>query len=1268
MADGSRGGSLRRRLTRLSSALAAALLVGGSTAAGVAANTGREGDPTTRSAVTTAAESAAPGAPFIASVAPRGLGALVTWTPNPAGDQVTSYTASAAADSSPVPTGCSSPAPSSSPASDSAMLVSGLCAALAYTIRLTATNSIGTGPASAPSDPVVALPAQAPSAPLITTVYGRNAALLVSWSAPDDNGGSAIIGYVLKAKGGGRTVTVKPSASATLATVTGLTNGTAYKLTLAAKNVVGTSASGTGAGTPKAAYPPSLPQGFSAVPDGLGSGVMTSWSAPVDNGGDAISGYRLSYQQMVASSSATSCGTGWAPASGSSPTTLPAGSTATSLTVSSLAADEYFCFSITAQSAAGTGPAATLTAPVTPTVQVASNTVVLTSSTMDALGSDEGGTLTWPAPAPSQVASLNVGQVIVGGGAPAAPDGLLRSVQSISQPSSGTFVIGTTQAALSDALVDGSLAQSSNPLAGGGTVTALVPGVRVSGVSPTVSFSTTVTLSVDVSEQLGAAKISAEGSVAIVPIVSVDIGLQQGFLGIPDGADLSASGKVTATGTLTTQLAANASLAATEIRIGEIDGRAEDIQVGPVPVIVVPKVVISLDLSGQVAVGVSATVTVGAAMTWSTSDTGTLRTQNLSTPVKLTVAPVPGVVVNGSASIGIKVQAEVEIYDVTGPEVDATLALVAKVNFNPPSGTPFLSVGPQVQLQAGWCIDILSFKGCLQVTLATLSFPVFTIKNPPPAFMTMNPVDAFVTPGQTLTFSAVRSDGAVYPITWSLGGGVQTDRISSSGAFTPALPGGRSLTVVAKDSTGLVGTTIVTVGAEFDPPQNLQATFDSTTDSVNLTWAAPAHTGGSSLSGYTLLSTPSTATLTLPASTTGATVDVSPAGATYLFQLYAINGAGLVSAAATVSVVVQPAGFPTAGAWDIASSPNTSTQKNYLDGVSCASASFCVAAGYSVNTSGYDQTLIEAWNGSSWSIASSPNTTTTQDNDLTGVSCASASLCVAAGYSYDNPSGYDQTLIEAWNGSSWSIASSPNTPTEENYLDSVSCASASFCVAAGYSVNTSGYDQTLIEAWNGSSWSIASSPNTSSTQGNYLDGVSCPSASSCVAAGGYVNTSDYSQTLIEAWNGSSWSIASSPNTSSTQGNYLDGVSCPSASFCVAAGYTYGAEQTLIEAWNGSSWSIASSPNPSSTQINAFDGVSCASASFCVAAGSSYDTYGAEQTLIEAWNGSSWSIASSPNTSSTQSNQLSGVSCASASFCAAAGWYTSSYYQTLIEQT
>ena len=75
--------------------------------------------------------------------------------------------------------------------------------------------------------------------------------------------------------------------------------------------------------------------------------------------------------------------------------------------------------------------------------------------------------------------------------------------------------------------------------------------------------------------------------------------------------------------------------------------------------------------------------------------------------------------------------------------------------------------------------------------------------------------------------------------------------------------------------------------------------------------------------------------------------------------------------------------------------------------------------------------------------------------------------------------------------------------------------------------------QTLIERWDGTSWAIVSSPNTSTTQNNYLYGVTCASASECWAVGYYFYGSAY-QTLIERWDGTSWAIVSSPNASATQ--------------------------------------------------------------------------------------------------------------------------------------
>src|SRR6476620_862344 len=227
-----------------------------------------------------------------------------------------------------------------------------------------------------------------------------------------------------------------------------------------------------------------------------------------------------------------------------------------------------------------------------------------------------------------------------------------------------------------------------------------------------------------------------------------------------------------------------------------------------------------------------------------------------------------------------------------------------------------------------------------------------------------------------------------------------------------------------------------------------------------------------------------------------------------------------------------------------------------------------------------------------WSIVSSPNPNTTQYNDLYGVTCVSASECWAVG-NYTNESSIPRTLIERWDGTSWAIVSSPNTnTTDRNFLTGVTCASPSDCWAVGYYYNGS-VIQTLIERWDGTSWAIVSSPNTSTTQPNYLYGVTCVSASDCWAVGTYYNGILPVQTLIERWEGTSWAIVSSPNTSAAEDNNLYGVTCVSASECWAVGNYYNESsiaQTLIERWEGTSWAIVSSPNTSTTHDNDLYGV------------------------------------------------------------------------------
>src|SRR5439155_19606291 len=94
------------------------------------------------------------------------------------------------------------------------------------------------------------------------------------------------------------------------------------------------------------------------------------------------------------------------------------------------------------------------------------------------------------------------------------------------------------------------------------------------------------------------------------------------------------------------------------------------------------------------------------------------------------------------------------------------------------------------------------------------------------------------------------------------------------------------------------------------------------------------------------------------------------------------------------------------------------------------------------------------------------------------------------------------------------------------------------------------------------------------------------SANDVWAVGEFFSTSTASvQTLIEQWNGSSWSVVSSPGA-----GQLRGIAILSANDIWAVGsvISSGVEQTVIEQWNGTSWSVVSSPNPSAS-INILDG-------------------------------------------------------------------------------
>jgi hypothetical protein len=166
-------------------------------------------------------------------------------------------------------------------------------------------------------------------------------------------------------------------------------------------------------------------------------------------------------------------------------------------------------------------------------------------------------------------------------------------------------------------------------------------------------------------------------------------------------------------------------------------------------------------------------------------------------------------------------------------------------------------------------------------------------------------------------------------------------------------------------------------------------------------------------------------------------------------------------------------------------------------------------------------------------------------------------------------------MIENYNGTSWSVVISPYSGTLN--LNSIACVSSTNCWAVGYEW-TGTSDVTFIQHFDGSLWKRATSPDVTGSTGDQLNGVACVSATDCWAAGfdGIAGT----QTLVEVFDGSSWQIASTPNTGVSDRFWA--LACFRAPECWAVGgYSNGTVfNTLIEQHaDATTTAVSCAPNP-----------------------------------------------------------------------------------------
>jgi flagellar biosynthesis protein FliR len=226
-------------------------------------------------------------------------------------------------------------------------LVTGLANGTDYTFTVVAVNAIGPSGSSTNSNDVV--PASVPDAPTIGTATTGIASATVSWTAPDFDGGSPLVGYVVTPYVGG---VAQPSSmffsTATTETVTGLTNGATYRFAVQAFNAIGTG--GSSAQSDSVTVAPVIPGAATIGTAVFGNGqAVLSWSAPAFDGGSPIAGYEVTpYVGTVAQPS------------------IVFNDTSTTQTITGLTNGTHYTFTVAAFNAVGFGPQSGFSNVVTP--------------------------------------------------------------------------------------------------------------------------------------------------------------------------------------------------------------------------------------------------------------------------------------------------------------------------------------------------------------------------------------------------------------------------------------------------------------------------------------------------------------------------------------------------------------------------------------------------------------------------------------------------------------------------------------------------------------------------------------------------------------------------------------------------------------------------------------------------------------------------------------------------------------------------------------
>jgi Subtilase family len=334
-----------------------------------------------------------------------------------------------------------------------------------------------------------------------------------------------------------------------------------------------------------------------------------------------------------------------------------------------------------------------------------------------------------------------------------------------------------------------------------------------------------------------------------------------------------------------------------------------------------------------------------------------------------------------------------------------------------------------------------------------------------------------------------------------------------------------------------------------------------------------------------------------------------------------------------------PQGLPTLPKWSSPTVPTPWEGEGYpsVDAIACSAndACFAVGATYFSNENQFKPLALK-WAGTEWTAESLPIPYgPAGEGWLEDVSCPSAAFCIAVGSYWNGPgAGTYQPWAAKWNGSAWSLEYPPSAGFSYNYLTSISCVSATECMAIGWNGS-----EPYAERLTAEGWSVMEIPLPGSEPYASLEAISCvPNKPSpiCWAVGSFLPEEGETQALVEKWDGKAWTAVEPPEL--YEYGELRDISCTNPRACVAVGSDGGLPITQV--LDGTTWEQDILP-PWVQPL----AVSCASPTSCMLVGESEP-----EPVAMNWNGVSWMSSGVPSVS----GELRSVECTAVAECLTLG--------------